>query len=168
MIESKRIKDSVTKSLNEKIQNAKSLDIIWKRSLKKDYLEYQKQRFITENDRNGGWKKLNPKYAAYKKNIAGTGGKVKRLVLSKDKRITKNKQVIEGGIKLMVFTGQLRDSILAKNNEYKEITTPSSVTVLTTVPYAGYADSQRTFTKFDPKFREFLRKKIAHIIGGGK
>lgn len=155
--------DNISNKLDSMVKNARGFEQIWKRNLKSVYLKYQEKRWQTKNW--GDWKELDQNSYYYKWKT-GQNAKTKRSVLNKKgERLTKKKSIIEGGRTLMVATGELRKSILAKSGEYKEVVTDREALVYTTVPYAGGADKQRSFTKFD---REFIQEMKRVLIKGLK
>ena len=149
------IKDDASVKLMAMTMRCKTLDVLWKRSLKKYYQSYQIERWMTSNW--GEWKPLtSEKYIAWKK-------KTKTLF-----RMGELVPMKKSGTQLMVASGFLSESVsLASTEHSREIATPTSIEVYTTLPYAKYVNKERSFKKYSPEFKESIKKAIMKYIKGG-
>lgn len=149
------IKDNITP---EKITAIRSLDVLWKRSIKKLYQSYQMERWMTSNW--GEWKPLtSEKYIAWK-------AKSKTVF-----RMGEEYPMLKGGRQLMIASGILADSLTLHSMEYaREVATPDSIEVYTSVPYAKYVNKERSYKKYSPEFKaevkRLIRKYLNTSMGG--
>lgn len=137
----KTIKDDITARLNKMVETSGNFEQLWTRHLKPRYQNYQMKRWKAQGaiGELGKWKSLSPSYEAWKK---GPRSKAQH-----------------GGKFILILHGALIESVVGMRaysgegvSYYREKTAKDHVQISTALPYAGYVDSERSFTKYDKKF----------------
>lgn len=137
----KKLRDDINSRLEKMIESAGNFEQLWTRSLKPRYQNYQMKRWKAQGaiGEQGKWKPLTKKYEDWKK-----GPKSKAQ---------------HGGKFILILHGTLVESVIGMHaysgegvSYYREKVEKDNVQVSTSLPYAGYVDHERSFTKYDKKF----------------
>jgi len=150
------IKNDIASRLTKMIEMANNFEQTWTRNLKPRYQNYQMRRWKAQGaiGELGKWKPLSPRYEAWKK---GPTSKAQH-----------------GGKFILILHGALIESVIgirAYSGEgvsyYREKVEKDNVQISTALPYAGYVDSVRTFTKYDKKFINEMKKTLLKSLKVG-
>lgn len=138
----------IEKQLQRYLDREAALQSYLNKNVVEQYRNIQRRRWMTENASEGKvWDRLNPGYAAQKRRIyALYPGR---------------------GTKMMIRTGDLFESVIGPGKGFRKITTPRSLIISTTNPYASDANEMRNFTNYSAKTKADLYLGIAAFIFRG-
>lgn len=147
--------NGIEKRLDGMVSRAKNARGYLDRVVYQQYQDAQFMRWQTANASEGStWKPLTHAYEKYKlKKFSAFPG---------------------GGRVLMVATSNLSKSVIGPRGGgsmpfgHRKVVTESSLIVGTTVPYAGFADALRPFTKYSPATMRKIQKGLIAYLKGGK
>ena len=110
----------------------------------RQYRNAQRKRWMTEGASEGDkWKRLNPKYAEWKKK--------------------KFKTYKGAGKKMLIATGELMESVIGPKGSHKKIVTDTSIEVAWSTPYSVYVDEVRNFTEFSDETMQKIYDGLAEF-----
>lgn len=139
------ISRGINQVLEGYVNRANSLESYLNRVVVEQYRIVQRKRWITENASEGTqWDRLNPTYARYK--------------------LSAFKAYEGAGTKILIATGKLFKSVIGPGAGFKKVTTPRSLTISTTVDYAGHVDEVRPFTRYSSETIRKIHKGIVDYI----
>jgi hypothetical protein len=139
----------IEKQLQRYLDREAALQSYLNKNVVEQYRNIQRRRWMTENvsEDPKGWPSLNTQYAERKR----------KLFASYPGR----------GTKMMIRTGDLFESVIGPGKGFRKITTPRSLIISTTNPYAADANAMRDFTSYSAKTRADLYLGIAAFIFRG-
>lgn len=144
------LRDDITKNLISKISKMDNIDGFLNRVIYPEYQRLQKLRFETVNQSEGSrWKSLTKPYALRKR----------KMYASK----------AYGGTVIGVASGKLLRGLVGPGgggSDHRKIVRKGSLTVSTTVGYAGYFDEVRTVTFFNRTTQRGIRDNIIRYLRG--
>lgn len=142
----KLISNGIEKQLQGYVSRANALEGYLNRVVTQQIKNFQARRWMTENSSEGTrWHALEPGYAARKRR--------------------EFKSYPGAGTKILVATDTLRKSVTGSVDDgYKAVTTPRSLTVTTSVKYAGAVDEQRTFSTWSRESRREILDGISRFL----
>lgn len=146
----KKVESGITDRLEFMSKRSNAMQGFLNTVVYKEYQNAQRKRWITENSSEGnGWKAISSEYAAIKrKKWASAPG---------------------GGTKLLIASGRLYQSVIGPSNDHRKITTNTSISIFSTVPYADYVNQERDFTNFGPEFKQRIMDKLqAYMFKGAQ
>jgi hypothetical protein len=162
----KVVQNGIYDRIDKMILNSRNMTLLWKRSLRKYYIDYQKERFLSSNQRNGGWLPLSSRsYGIWKQTHAEV------------KRFGRMYPMVAGGSELMAASGLLAKAVTleGESNWYRVDADERSVNVYTQLPYAKYyidkkywAAQNRSIATFDKEFKNGVKRMINQFIRTGE
>jgi hypothetical protein len=140
---------SIEKRLNSMLENANKAPAFFARVVEPEYKSAQAERWKSENKSQGApWTRLDPEY--------------------KKQKLKRYADYPGSGTKTMIATNRLVNSILGKSQEYRQVIGDKKMVISTTVPYAEFADADRSISKFSPEFYRDLRARWLKFIKTGR
>ncbi len=142
------IMKGIEDQLKSMVDRANAPQAYLNRVVYRQYQNAQRKRWITENEsETGRWKDLSPAYAARKAiAFAAYPGK---------------------GTKILIATDRLRKAVVGPGEEHRKITTPKSIEIGWTTPYAVYVDAERQFSEFGEKTLEEMYSGLGNFVMQG-
>jgi len=140
-----KLSNGIEKQLNGYVQRANAVEGYLNRVVVEQYRNIQRKRWQTQNASEGtSWDPVTIDY-----------GNWKRVAFAD----------YEGaGLKLMIATGNLMRGVIGPGEGFRKVSTPRSLTLSTTVPYAGFANEARTFSTYSTESIQMITRGITSFI----
>jgi hypothetical protein len=137
--------DGISNKLKLMIDRGKSMQTFLNRNIYKMYQNAQRERWMSKNESEGSrWLKLDSRYAKYKR---------------------EKYAAYEGaGTKILIATGALFHAAIGPAQGQRKIVTNSKLYISTAIPYAGYVNEARNFTKWGSKTMRDINKAIKDFV----
>lgn len=137
------------------------------------YAQAQMDRWITEGGSQGDtWADLSSPYSQRKLRMFGGG-----VRLSGANKGESYPSYFGSGTKKLIASSRMLASVLppafrsgpdaTHGEEYRQLTTDKSISFSTTVPYAVFADEQRSFSTWSSEFKQDLARNFARYLTSG-
>jgi len=145
----KQIVNDVMKRQIAQLTIEQAMVTFFSRTLYPFYKIKQKERWITRNASEGAtWTDISSKWKTIKTSLK-----------------KKYPDKYPGGDKVLVFTGDLFNSVVGRTTEYHRVAfTPKKFTVTTTIPYAEHVNAIRPFTGFGDNTNDEIREKLSKFL----
>ena len=139
------LRNDITRNLISKIEKMDNIDGFLNRVVYPEYQRLQILRFETSNTSEGNrWNRLKPSYATRKRRMYADqpyGGRV-----------------------IGIATGTLLKSVVGPGSGHRKIVRNGTLTVSTSVAYAGYFDEIRSITFFNRTTTKGIRDNIVRYL----
>lgn len=127
------------------IDRARSTEDYIRRVVLEQYRAIQRARWMSENATEGTkWDNLSSDYAKRKKSLY--------------------RAYPGAGSRMMIATGRLYKSVIGPGEGFREVITPRSITLSSSVEYAKYADESRTFSTYRPETIAKIRQGFKDFV----
>jgi|GEM_PF-7021294 len=141
----KKKADGIGKSFEQMLKNANGLSAYLNRVVYRQYQNFQRTRWMTENASEGDkWKPLSPAYKRWKHinlpEYPGAGGK------------------------MLIAKGRLYQSAIGPGADHRKIVTKNTIKISVTTPYADYVAQVRPFMEFGRASIDDIKKGVKEYM----